>query len=640
MAKDAKEEAEPVYDESSYKKLEFPESIRKRPGMYVGKLGNGKSPDDGIYLLTKEAVDNGVDEYQMGHGKKIIIRLGTEKEKGEWLEVEDFGRGIPLGVVKQCASEVHGGSKFDGAAFKKSVGMNGVGLKAVNALSEEFELESVREKTSRKVEFAQGIIKNDETKKTALEKTSGTRVRFRPDGGPAFFQDYHFEEEYLSRMAFQYACLNAGLEVQLEHWEDGRKSREEIHLSKAGLPDFLTRAIEEGENQDRLCYPPIQLVGDDVEVCLTHGQSYGEEIHSFVNGQNTREGGTHVAALREGIVAAVRDFSGKTHEPQDIRGSLIAVVSIRIQEPLFESQTKTKLGSTHTLPMAKGTTIKSFVGDFVRKELDNYLRRNPKVGEVLVAKVAQNERERKDLAGIKEKSRELAKKANLANKKLRDCRIHLNTRAEDRARSTLFITEGDSASGSITQVRDANTQAVFSLKGKPANVFGKSRRAIYENEELHLLQSALGIEEGLEGLRYNNIVIATDADVDGMHIRLLLALVLMQFFPELIREEHVSILQTPLFRVRNRKETRYCYSEDERVKAIRDLGPNPEITRFKGLGEISPSEFKAFIGPKMRIEPLTLAHGTKIEETLRFCLGPNTPERQKFLCENLDKDAG
>lgn len=631
--------AEPIYDESSYKKLEFPESIRKRPGMYVGKLGNGKSADDGIYLLAKEAIDNGIDEFQMGHGKEIVVRLGSDG-RGEWLEVEDFGRGIPLGVVKECASEVHGGSKFDGEAFKKSVGMNGVGLKAVNALSSEFEVESVREKKFRKVTFEAGLLKKDETGRAKGDKASGTRVRFRPDGSSGFFQDYSFEEEYLARMAFQYACLNAGLLVNLERWENGVKTREETHRSEAGLPDYLKRAIAEGENQERLCYPPIHLVGKDIEICLTHGQGYGEEIHSFVNGQNTREGGTHVAAMREGIVAAVRDFTGKSQEPQDIRGSMIAVVAVRIQEPLFESQTKTKLGSTHVLPMGNGATIRAFVGDFTRKELDNHLHKNPEMAKALESKVALNERERKELAGIKEKSREMAKKANLANKKLRDCKIHLDTKNPDRARSTLFITEGDSASGSITQVRDADTQAVFSLKGKPANVFGKSRRAIYENEELHLLQSALGIEEGLEGLRYNNIVIATDADVDGMHIRLLLTLVLMQFFPELIREDHVSILQTPLFRVRNKKETRYCYSEDERVRAIKALGPNPEITRFKGLGEISPGEFKALIGPKMRLEPLTLAHGTKIEETLRFCLGPNTPERQQFLCENLDQNAG
>lgn len=627
------------YDESSYKKLVFPDSIRRRPGMYVGKLGNGKSADDGIYLLTKEAMDNSIDEFQMGHGKQVTMRLGTD-EISDWLEVEDQGRGIPLGVVKECACEVHGGSKFEEGAFKNSVGMNGVGIKAVNALSAEFELESVRDKKWRKVNYEQGILTKDQTGKWTGEKKNGTRTRFRPDNGEDLFLDFKFEEEYLERMMFQYACLNPGLAVKIERWENGIKTREETHLSKNGLPDFLTRAIKEGGNDEKLCYDPIHLVGENIEICLTHGQSYGEEIHSFVNGQNTRDGGTHVAAMREGVVAAIRDYTGKSQESQDIRGSMIASISVRLQEPVFESQTKTKLGSSHTQPFGKGTPIRSFVGDFIRKELNNFLHKNPEAAKAVEAKVAQNERERKELAGIKEKSRELSKKASLVNRKLRDCRVHFNSKNPDRAQSTLFITEGDSASGSITKVRDSLTQAVFSLKGKPVNVFGKGRRAIYDNEELHLLQSALGIEDSLDDLRYNNVVIATDADVDGMHIRLLLTSYLLQFFPDLIREGHVSILETPLFRVRNKKETRYCYSEEERDKAAKVLGANPEITRFKGLGEISPGEFKAFIGPKMRLEPLSLAHSQKIEETVKFCMGPNTPERQEFLCKNLDQDAG
>jgi len=633
----ATEKSSVKYDESSYRKLEFPESIRRRPGMYIGKLGNGKSPDDGIYILVKEAADNSVDEFQMGHGTRLYIRLGNDGQ-GEWVEIEDQGRGIPLGVVKECASEVHGGAKFDSEAFQKSVGMNGVGIKAVNALSAAFELEAVRDKKFRRVDYASGVITNDKTGKWSGEKLSGTRLRFRPESGADFFPDYEFQEEYLERMAFQYSCLNPGMEVVFERWKNGVKVLETRHKNERGLPDFLDRAIADGENQEKLCYPPIHLQTKDVEICLTHGQAYGEEIHSFVNGQNTRDGGTHVAALREGIVAAVRDFTGKNHDTQDIRGSMISAVSVRMQEPVFESQTKTKLGSSHTEPGGKGVSLRIFIGEFVRKELNNYLHKNPEVAKALEAKVLQNERERKELAGIKEKSREMAKKANLSNRKLRDCRIHFDSKHSDRARSTLFITEGDSASGSITQVRDANTQAVFSLKGKPVNVFGKTRRAIYENEELHLLQSALNIEEGLDGLRYNNIVVATDADVDGMHIRMLLTTVFLQFFPDLIREGHVSILQTPLFRVRNKKETRYCYSDDEKEKAIKALGPNPEITRFKGLGEISPKEFADFIGPKMRLEPLSLGKDPKIEETLAFCMGPNTPARQTFLCENLDTE--
>jgi topoisomerase IV subunit B len=625
----------PKYDESSYKKLEFPESIRRRPGMYIGKLGNGKSLDDGIYILAKEAIDNTIDEFQMGFGKTVEIHL-EEKDGGEYLTIKDNGRGIPLGVLKECASEVHGGAKFDSEAFQKSVGMNGVGIKAVNALSEYFSLESTREGKTRKVTFERGIIKDDKKGKNDNKNYTGTTLSFRPDN--SLFIDYEFIPEYLEKMAFQYACLNPGLTLVFKITRGG-KTEEKSFFSKDGLIDYLNNAINESENSDKLCYPIIHLETKDIEFCLTHGPSYGEEIHSFVNGQNTHQGGTHVAAFKEAMVAAIRDYTGKNFEPSDIRGSIIAAIAVRLQEPVFESQTKTKLGSTHTEPLGKGTPLRSFIGDFVKKELDNYLHKNPDVAKAMEAKILQNERERKDLAGIKEKAKELGKKANLANRKLRDCKVHFDSKNEDRSLSTLFITEGDSASGSITQVRDANLQAVFSLKGKPANCYGKGKRVIYENEELHLLQSALGVENDISDLRYNNIVIATDADVDGMHIRLLLGTFFLQYFPDLIREGHIYILQTPLFRIRNKKETRYCYSEEEREKALKALGATAEITRFKGLGEISPNEFKDFIGPKMKLEPLLLDKKSHMEETLKFYMGNNTPERQKFLCENLIEEA-
>jgi topoisomerase-4 subunit B len=608
--------------------------------MYIGKLGNGKSPDDGIYILTKEAVDNSIDEFQMGYGKRITIAL-TEEAGKQSLTVTDNGRGIPLGIVKECASQVHGGAKFDSEVFQKSVGMNGVGIKAVNALSSQFFLSSWRDGKHREVSYSKGILKSDKTTKLGKKdpnyiSSSGTRVKFTPD--ESLFTDYCFGEEYLEKMAFQYSCLNAGLEVVLRVGTNG-STQEKVFKSNRGLLDYLEETIEESSSGDTsVLYPPIHLKGEDIELCLTHGNGYGEEFHSFVNGQNTIQGGTHVAALKEAIVTAVRNYTGKNYDASDIRGSIIATLSIRLQEPVFESQTKTKLGSTHTEPLGKGIPMRNFVGDFVKKELENFLHRNNTTAKALESKIIGNERERKELAGVKEKAREMGKKASLANKKLRDCRVHFDTRNEKKSLSTLFITEGDSASGSITQVRNPELQAVFSLKGKPANCCGKGKKMIYENEELHLLQSALGIEDGIENLRYNNVVIATDADVDGMHIRLLLSTFLLQYYPELIKEGHVYILQTPLFRVRNNRETIYCYSEDEKSKAISKLGGKPEITRFKGLGEISPNEFREFIGPKIKLEPLRLSKSSHMDDVVKFFMGPNTPARQEFLCKNLIND--
>jgi len=621
------------YTESSFQKLEFPESIRRRPGMYIGKLGNGKSQDDGIYVLVKEVIDNSIDEFQMGHGSSIRVVV-EDSGGGHQIGIQDNGRGIPLGIVKECASEVHGGAKFDNSVFKKAVGMNGVGIKAVNALSDYFELSSWRDGKQRQVVYGKGKLKSDKSFKSKEKTKSGTSLKFKPDA--SLFTGYSYEQEYIEKMLFQYSCLNKGLELRLSF----EMEPEKVFHSKNGLLDYLNQTIaSSSENEEQsVLYPPIELNGEDIELVLTHGKSYGEEIHSFVNGQNTIQGGTHVQALREGIVAGIRNFTGKNYDPSDIRGSIVCALSIRLQEPVFESQTKTKLGSTHTEPLGKGTPIRNFVGDFVKRELENYLHRNPTTAKAIEEKIILNERERKEIAGVKEKARELGKKASLANRKLRDCRIHFDSRNEKKSLSTLFITEGDSASGSITQVRDAQTQAVFSLKGKPANCYGKSRKMIYENEELHLLQAALGIEDGLENLRYNNIVIATDADVDGMHIRLLLTTFLLQYFPELIKEGHVHILETPLFRVRNNKETIYCYSEEEKGQAIKRLGQNPEITRFKGLGEISPKEFKEFIGPKMRLQPIRLGRDSHVEKMVKFCMGPNTPARTEFLCKNLNTE--
>lgn len=626
------------YTEASFQKLEFPESIRRRPGMYIGKLGNGKSQDDGIYVLVKEVIDNSIDEFQMGYGDKILIRVETQNDYHK-VTITDNGRGIPLGVVKECASEVHGGAKFDSSVFKKAVGMNGVGIKAVNALSERFELSSWRESKQKVVIYQKGKLKSDNTIKSKMNTKSGTSVIFQPD--QSLFSDYSFEEEYLEKMLFQYSCLNKGLELKLTY---EKEENQKVFISKRGLLDYLMETINQSGEGDSsngdgdILYPPIEVKAEDIELVLTHGKSYGEEIHSFVNGQNTIQGGTHVQALREGIVAGVRNFTGKNYDPSDIRGSMVCALSIRLQEPVFESQTKTKLGSTHTEPLGKGIPIRNFVGDFVKKELENYLHRNPTTAKAIEEKIILNERERKEIAGVKERARELGKKASLANRKLRDCRIHFDSRSDKKSLSTLFITEGDSASGSITQVRDAQTQAVFSLKGKPANCYGKTRKMIYENEELHLLQAALGIEDGLDNLRYNNIVIATDADVDGMHIRLLLTTFLLQYFPELIKEGHIHILETPLFRVRNNKETLYCYNNNEKEEAMKRLGGSPEITRFKGLGEISPKEFKEFIGPKMRLQPIRLGRDSHVEKIVKFCMGPNTPARTEFLCKNLNTE--
>jgi topoisomerase IV subunit B len=622
------------YDESSYRKLAFPQSIRERPGMYIGRLGDGKDPDDGIYILAKEAIDNSVDEFQMGAGKTLWVRWGETQEGLEWLEIEDEGRGIPLGVLAQCATEVHGGAKFGSEAFEKSGGMNGVGIKAVNALSEHFVLESTREGKMRRLEFSKGIQTKEEKGPWKGKKKSGTRLRFQPDPSGEIFEGYAFEEAYLQRRLMACACLNPGLKIIFEK-KDGTQ---EVFEKPGGLRDYLEGALEENEQKGKIAYEPIGIEGPDVEAVLTHGEAYGEEIHSFANGQHTREGGTHVAAMREAIVAAVRAVTGKNTEAQDIRGGLIAAISIRLKNALFESQTKTKLGSTTTEGSGRGITVRSLVGETIRRELEKALLKDPEKAKALAAKIGRNEKERRELSGIKEKSREMGKRAAQANRKLRDCKIHLTSKDKQREESTLFITEGDSASGSITQVRDAHTQAVFSLKGKPANVLGKTRRAIYENEELHLLQAALGIEESMDNLRYNRVVIATDADVDGMHIRLLLTTFFLHYFGELIREGHVGILQTPLFRVRNRKETRYCYTPAEQERALKELGREAEITRFKGLGEISPQEFKGFIGPKMRVEPLTLSKTHQIGETMEFCMGTNTPERQKYLCENLGED--
>jgi topoisomerase-4 subunit B len=619
-----------TYDESNYKKLEFPESIRTRPGMYVGNLGNGKSLEDGMYILIKEALDNSTDEYHMGHGTRVLMEL-ERKESCETIRITDEGRGIPLGVVKECASEVHGGAKFDSKAFQTSAGMNGVGIKAVNALSQEFILESRREGKFRRVTFARGVLKQDETGETKAAK--GTTICFTPD--TTLFPNYSFQTEFLEKMAFQCACMYPNLEVVLRIQEKEGLT-EKTFFSKDGLIDFLRKSIKESDGEDKLIYPIISLKGENIEVCLTHGQHYGEEIFSFVNGQYTHQGGTHVSALREGLVSTIREFTKKNFETADIRGSLLALINIRIQEPSFDSQIKTKLVSTHTQPQTQGATLKTFVGDFLRKNLDDFLHKNPEVAKKLEAKIVQNETERKELSGIKDKARELTKRASLANRKLKDCRVHYDDiKHPKKSKTTLFITEGDSASGSVTFARDNETQAVFSLKGKPVNCYGKTKRVIYENEELHLLQSALGIEHGMENLRYNQIVIATDADQDGMHIRLLLTTFFLRYYPELIKEGHVYILQTPLFRVRNKKETKYCYSPEEFEAAKQTLGPQPEITRFKGLGEISPNEFKNFIGENIRLEAVVLDKEHPIEETLKFFMGNNTPERQVFFCENL-----
>ncbi len=602
------------YTEENIRSLDWKEHIRLRPGMYIGKLGDGSSSDDGIYILLKEVLDNCIDEFVMGAGKTIEITI-----KDNLVTVRDFGRGIPLGKVVDVVSKMNTGGKYDTRAFKKSVGLNGVGTKAVNALSERFTVQSNRDQLSKTAVFEHGNL-IEELPQEASSRRRGTKVSFVPD--PSIFKNYRFRLEYVERMVKNYVYLNPGLTIEL----NGTK-----YLSENGLKDLL----EDQTSESDLLYPIIHLRGEDIEVAMSHSRTqYSEEYHSFVNGQHTTQGGTHQAAFREAIVKTIREHFGKNYEAADIRKSIISAVSIKVMEPVFESQTKTKLGSTEMggdMP-----SVRAYINDFLLTKLDNYLHKNTPVAEAIQRKIMQAEKERKELSGIRKLARERAKKASLHNKKLRDCRVHLhNLKKERRLESTIFITEGDSASGSITKSRDVNTQAVFSLRGKPLNTYGMSKKIVYENEEFNLLQSALNIEESLEDLRYNNIVIATDADVDGMHIRLLLITFFLQFFPELIKEGHLYILQTPLFRVRNKKETRYCYSEQERLKALDELSGKLEITRFKGLGEISPDEFKHFIGDDMRLDPVMLDRNTTIEQLLEFYMGKNTQDRQNFIIENL-----
>ncbi|MDH4404349.1 MAG: DNA topoisomerase IV subunit B [Flavobacterium sp.] len=607
------------YTEDNIRSLDWKEHIRMRPGMYIGKLGDGSSPDDGIYILLKEVLDNCIDEFVMGAGKTIEVTI-----KDKTVTVRDYGRGIPLGKVIDVVSKMNTGGKYDSLAFKKSVGLNGVGTKAVNALSNYFRVESVRDDKQKAAEFSAGnlVLEEDIIETT---KRKGTKVTFTPD--EAIFKNYKFRYEYVIKMVKNYCYLNNGLTILF----NGEK-----YFSENGLKDLLEETI----HADDLEYPIIHLKGEDIEIAITHSKTqYSEEYHSFVNGQNTTQGGTHLAAYREAIVKTIREFYNKGFEASDVRKSIVTAISIKVMEPVFESQTKTKLGSTDMGSDAGMPSVRTFVNDFVKTNLDNYLHKNPPTADALLRKILQAERERKELSGIRKLATDRAKKANLHNKKLRDCRVHLqDTKNPRNLESTLFITEGDSASGSITKSRDVNTQAVFSLRGKPLNSYGMSKKIVYENEEFNLLQAALDIEDGLERLRYNNIVIATDADVDGMHIRLLLITFFLQFFPELIKEGHLYILQTPLFRVRNKKETIYCYSDEERKDAIEKLKPKPEITRFKGLGEISPDEFKNFIGESIRLDPIMMDKSTSIEQLLSFYMGKNTPDRQDFIIKNLKVD--
>ncbi len=607
-------ENQTTYTEDNIRSLDWKEHIRMRPGMYIGKLGDGSSPDDGIYILLKEVLDNCIDEFVMGAGKIIEIII-----KDSQVKVRDYGRGIPLGKVVDVVSKMNTGGKYDSRAFKKSVGLNGVGTKAVNALSSSFIVESNRENKTKSAAFEFGNLL-EETNPSESSRRRGTKVTFVPDVG--IFKNYKYRLEYVERMIKYYVYLNPGLTIDL----NGEK-----FFSENGLKDLLTDQTSEND----LLYPIIHLRGEDIEVALTHSKTqYSEEYHSFVNGQNTTQGGTHQTAFREGLVKTIREHFGKNYEASDIRKSIISAVSIKVMEPIFESQTKTKLGSTEM--GAKMPSVRSYIVDFLNTQLDNFLHKNPSVTELIQKKIVQAEKERKELSGIRKLARERAKKANVHNKKLRDCRVHLPDLKKDRRLdSTLFITEGDSASGSITKSRDVNTQAVFSLRGKPLNSYGMSKKIVYENEEFNLLQAALRIEDSLEDLRYNNIVIATDADVDGMHIRLLLITFFLQFFPELIKEGHLYILQTPLFRVRDKKQTFYCYSQKERKDATQKLSGKPEITRFKGLGEISPDEFKYFIGDDIRLDPVMLDKNITIEELLEFYMGKNTQDRQKFIIDNL-----
>jgi topoisomerase IV subunit B len=600
------------YNEASIKSLDWREHIRLRPGMYIGKLGDGSSKDDGIYVLVKEVVDNSIDEHMMGHGKTIDIKI---TDKG--VTVRDYGRGIPLGKVVDVVSKINTGAKYDSGAFQKSVGLNGVGTKAVNALSNYFKVQAFRDGQTKLAEFKKGVLTKD-ARAAKTNERNGTLVEFEPDD--SMFKNYHFIPEYLEDLMWNYAFLNAGLTINF----NGKK-----FYSKDGLLDLLKQKTEPEE----LRYPILHISGDDIEFALTHGNQYGEEYYSFVNGQNTTQGGTHLAAFREGLIKGVRDFYKKDFDASDIRSSVIAAIAVRVQEPVFESQTKTKLGSITMSP--DGQSVRSYVGDFVSKEIEIYLHKNPSVADAMLKRIMQSERERKEIAGIKKLANERAKKANLHNKKLRDCRFHFDEKDERGFGSMIFITEGDSASGSITKSRNVETQAVFSLRGKPLNCFGLTKKVVYENEEFNLLQHALNIEDGLDGLRYNKVIIATDADVDGMHIRLLLMTFFLQFFPDLVKAGHVFILETPLFRVRNKKETIYCYSEEEKQEAVKKLGSKPEITRFKGLGEISPEEFGKFIGEHIRLQPVLLHKDSHLKDVLEFYMGKNTPDRQEFIIDNL-----
>ncbi len=609
------------YDEESIKSLDWKEHIRLRPGMYIGKLGDGSSADDGIYVLLKEVIDNCIDEYTMGNGRQVDVSLSDKL-----VTVRDYGRGIPLGKLVDVVSKINTGAKYDSKAFQKSVGLNGVGTKAVNALSNYFKVTAYRDGKEKTAEFSRGeLIK--EGKETASKESNGTYVEFTPDD--AIFKNYHYVNEYLENQFWNYCYLNAGLVMNL----NGKK-----YISKNGLLDLLQRKT----NEDEIRYPIIHLKGEDIEVAITHETAYGEEYYSFVNGQFTTQGGTHLAAFREGFIKTIREFFKKDYDAADIRGSICAAISVRVQEPVFESQTKTKLGSLNVYE--NGPSMKNFIGEFLLKELDNFLHKNTATAEALKKRIEQNERERKELSGIRKLANERAKKANLHNKKLRDCKYHYNDEPagkdkdkiiEKAKESTIFITEGDSASGSITKSRNVDTQAVFSLRGKPLNCYGLTKKIVYENEEFNLLQHALNIEEGYEGLRYNNIVVATDADVDGMHIRLLIMTFFLQFFPDLVKNNHVYILETPLFRVRDKKETIYCYDETEKKAAIKKLTGKPEITRFKGLGEISPEEFARFIGVDMKLHPLIFEQGEHVQELLEYYMGKNTPSRQDFIIDNL-----
>jgi len=606
-----------TYTEDNIRSLDWKEHIRMRPGMYIGKLGDGSAADDGIYILLKEVIDNSIDEFVMGHGKQIDIKIDDGR-----VAVRDYGRGIPLGKVVDCVSKINTGGKYDSKAFKKSVGLNGVGTKAVNALSDRFLVKAIRDGKAKIAEFERGELEKDHRVKK-MKEPNGTLVEFEPD--QSIFKKYRFRSEYVENQLWNYAYLNAGLKLNF----NGKTL-----VSRNGLLDLLERKT----SKEQLRYPIIHMKGEDLEVALSHGNHYGEQYHSFVNGQNTTQGGTHLNALREAIVKTVQEHFGKNYDRRDVLSSIIAAISIRVEEPVFESQTKTKLGSSDIGP--EGPTVRTFVVNFIKEKLDNYLHQNPETVKALEKRIKQSERERKEIAGIKKLANQRAKKANLHNKKLRDCRLHFSDSArkveeEDRKATTIFITEGDSASGSITKARDVQRQAVFSLRGKPLNCYGLTKKVVYENEEFNLLQHALNIEDGLDELRYNRVVIATDADVDGMHIRLLLLTFFLQFFPELVRNGHLFILDTPLFRVRDKQKTFYCYSEEEKQNAIQQLRGKAEVTRFKGLGEISPNEFKDFIGEGIRLEPVILNEDTNIDDVLAYYMGKNTPSRQNFIIDNL-----